>query len=291
MTVAPGRNRPLPASHQAPSTNPMSQDATTSRKKLVGFKHNRIRSSDGTDQEAYILLWQDGTETECSSFADLPKRYKRIIRKLEKKAVNQEGKAPSPVISTRRMPSRPRGGHRFRLRWKAEPNKLVVRWPTLGHVSSWCPAMIFFAALFSLDFYEPFTFWSAYPAVSLAVVIVLATLGILGFASAFLFEERFEIHPNRVTITRWPSFLKPAKVRPRKDVINARIVLRRTHRNSHSTSSVYVRVRTPNGIEWWELGGSMRRGYANSLGSVLSYYMGLDTEDHTRDDLRLEIRF
>ena len=269
----------------------MSQDATTSRKKLAGFKHNRIRSSDGTNEEAYILLWQDGTKTEYSSFADLPKRYKRIIRKLEKKAVNQEGLVPPPVITTRRMPSSSRGGHRFRLRWKAEPDKLVVRWPTLGHVSSWCPMVILLAVLCPVAFYEPLAFWSAYPVVSLAVAIALATLGILGLASAFLFEERFEIHPNRVTITRWPSFLKPAKVRPRKDVINARIVLRRTYRNSHSTSSVYVRVRTPNGIEWWELGSRMRRGYADSLGNVLSYYMGLDTEDHTRDDLRLEIRF
>ena len=263
----------------------------SSKKQLAGFKHTRTKSSDGTHQETYILVWQDGTETKCSSFAELPAPYKKIIRKLEKKAVDQNAQVVARSITTRHLPSRPRGGHRFRLRWKAEPDKLIVRWPTLGHVSSWCPLLIMLAAACAIDFYEPFTFWSAYPAASLAVVIALATLGILGFASAFLFEERFEIHPNRVTITRWPSFLKPAKVRPRKDVINARIVLRRTHRKARKTSSVYVRVRTPNGIEWWELGGSMWRGDAQSLGSVLSYYMGLDTEDHTRDDLRLEIRF
>ncbi|MDG2014519.1 MAG: hypothetical protein P8J33_13510 [Pirellulaceae bacterium] len=271
----------------------MSRDAiTTPPKKIAGFKHNRITSSDGTDQETYALLWQDGTETEYSSFDDLPKRYKKIIRKLEKKAVNQEGMVPSRVKTTRRMPSRTQGGHRFRLRWKADPDNLVVCWPTLGQPSSWCPWIIILAAVCSIDFYKPFTFWSAYPALSLAVVITLAAVGILGFASAFLFEERFEIHPNRVTITRWPSCLKPAKVRPRKDVLNARIVLRRTHRNSRSTSSVYVRMRTPNGVEWWELGGGrMRRGNADSLGSVLSNYIDLDREDHTRDDLRLEIRF
>ena len=39
----------------------MSRDAiTTPPKKIAGFKHNRITSSDGTDQETYALLWQDG---------------------------------------------------------------------------------------------------------------------------------------------------------------------------------------------------------------------------------------
>lgn len=61
--------------------------------------------------------------------------------------------------------------------------------------------VILLAVLCPVAFYEPLAFWSAYPVVSLAVAIALATLGILGLASAFLFEERFEIHPNRVTIT------------------------------------------------------------------------------------------
>ncbi len=269
----------------------MNNDPLPPKKQLAGFRHSRVTSTDRTEQENYILVWKDGTETEYSSFGELPGRYKKIVRQLEKKAVDQNARVLTSAIITRPMPTKRRGGHRFHLRWKADPDKLVVRWPTLGHVGSWCPLLIILAGVCSIDFYEPFTFWSGYPTVSLVVVLVLATLGFLGIASAFVFEERFELHPNRVTITRWPSFLQPAQVRPRQDVVNARIVLRRTYGKSRNTCSVYVRVRTPHGIDWWELGGSMRRGDAQTLGNVLRYYMALDTEDHTSDDLRLEIRF
>ena len=269
----------------------MNNDPLPPKKQLAGFRHSRVKSIDGTEQENYILVWKDGTETKYSSFRELPARYQKLIRKLEKKAVNQNTQVVSSTTITRDTSIKRRGGNRFRLRWQADPDKLVVRWPTLGHVGSWGVMLIIMAGFFCIDFYEPFTYWSAYPTASVVVVIVLAGLGFLGIASAFVLEERFQLHSNRVTMTRWPSFLKPAKVRPRKDVINARIELRMTYESCRRTSSVYVRVRTPSGIDWWELGGSMRRGDAQELGYVLGDYMPLDTEDHLRDNLQFEIRF
>ena len=238
-----------------------------------------------------MLTWQDGSKTEYSSLEDLPPHYQKIVRKLQKKGVNENAQFNTSPIIDRSPQKKRRGGNRFRLHWRAEQDKLVILWPTLGHVGSWSCLSIIAALFCSIDFYEPFTYWSKYPGISLGVVIALATLGILSLASAFVLEERFEIHSNRVTLTRWPAFLRPARVRPRKDLINARVVLRRhavkayhTSR-SYNTSSVYIRVRTPQGIDWWQLGGRMTRGNAQSLGDVLKYYVELDKEDHQKDDL------
>ena len=267
----------------------MNNNPKSSLKKLAGLEHKRVRSASGLDQENYVLTWQDGSKTEYSSLEELPERYQKIVRELKKKTANESARFNTSPIIDRSPQKRRRGGNRFRLHWRAEPDKLVILWPTLGHVGSWgCLSII--AALFcSIDFYEPFTYWSKYPGISLGVVIALATLGILALASAFVLEERFEIHSNRVTLTRWPAFLRPTRVRPRKDLINARVVLRRRAGKSRNTSSVYIRVRTPQGIDWWELGGMMTRGNARSLGDVLKYYVELDKEDHQKDDLVLTI--
>ena len=269
----------------------MNNNPKSSLKKLAGLEHRRVRSASGLDQENYVLTWQDGSKTEYSSLEDLPPHYQKIVRKLQKKGVNENAQFNTSPIIDRSPQKKRRGGNRFRLHWRAEQDKLVILWPTLGHVGSWSCLSIIAALFCSIDFYEPFTYWSKYPGISLGVVIALATLGILSLASAFVLEERFEIHSNRVTLTRWPAFLRPARVRPRKDLINARVVLRRhavkayhTSR-SYNTSSVYIRVRTPQGIDWWQLGGRMTRGNAQSLGDVLKYYVELDKEDHQKDDL------
>ena len=266
----------------------MDNDLPTSEKQLAGFKQTRLQSSDGIDEDRYVLVWKDGTETEFSSLDEIPAEFQRTIKKLKRSAALDGTDFNANLVGhklVRKRHPRRKGGSRFSLHWTIEPDKLRVSWPTLGRVGSSGAFFLLVAVYFGFDAYYPVASWPGNPTTSVTFSIVAAAIGLLALCSAYLFEERFEIYTNRVTVSRWPALLRPARVRPRQDVIDARVELRwPTSRNSRNLSSVHVRVRAPNGIEWWGLGGSLSWNEAQSLGYTLKNYMDVHFDEHGRDD-------
>lgn len=266
----------------------MNQDSQHSEKQLVGFKQTRLQSTDGADEEGYVLVWKDGSETEYSSLDAIPAKFQKTIQKLKRLASVDDADFNANLVGhklVRKRHARRKGGSRFYLHWTIEPDKLRVCWPTLGRVGSYGAFFLLAAVYFGFDAYNPMASWPGNPAVSLTLSIAAAAIGLLALSSACLFEERFEIHSNRVTVSRWPAWLRPSRVRPRQDVIDARVELRwPISRHSRNLSSVHVRVRTPEGIEWWQLGGSLAWNQAQSLGYTLRNYMEVHFDEHDRDD-------
>ncbi len=261
----------------------MNNEPQSSEKQLAGFKQTRIQISNGIDEDRYILVWKDGTETEFSSLDAIPAKYKQAIKKL-KRTVNLDDMDFNANLVGRKFfrnrHPKVKGGSRFSLHWTIEPNKLRVGWPSLGRVGSGGAFFLLAAVYFGFDSFYMMASWPGNPSTSLTLSIAAALIGLLALCSAYLFEERFEIHSNRVTASRWPARLRPSRVRPRQDVIDARVELRQqSNQASDSLSSVHVRVRAPNGIEWWQLGGLLTPNQAQSLGFILEKYMEVHFDD------------
>ncbi len=267
----------------------MNQDSQYSEKQLAGFKQTRIQLSDGIDQDKYVLVWKDGSETAFSSLDAIPAKFQRAIQKMKRSASLDDTVFNANLVGhqlVRKRHPRRKGGSRFSLHWMIEPDKLRVEWPSLGRVGSFGAFFLLAAVYFGFDTYYSMASWPGNPTTSLTLSIAAAAIGLLAFCSAYLFEERFEIHTNRVTASRWPALFRPARVRPRQDVIDARVELRwQSAEESDNLSSVHVRVRAPNGIEWWRVGGSLSWNEAQSLGHTLKNYMDVRFDEHGRDDL------
>ena len=267
----------------------MNNDPLPSEKQLAGFTQTRIQSSDGIDEDRYVLVWKDGSETEFSSLDEIPAKYQKTIQKLKRSASLDETDFNANLVGhqlVRKRHPRRKEGSRFSLHWTIEPDSLRIRWPSLGRVGAFGAFFLLAAVYFGFDTYYSMGSWPGNPTTSLTLSIAAAAIGLLALSSAYLFEERLEIYTNRVTASRWPARLRPARVRPRQDVIDARVELRwQSAEESDNLSSVHVRVRAPNGIEWWRVGGSLSWNEAQSLGHALKNYMDVHFDEHGRDDL------
>lgn len=255
----------------------MKNDPLPSEKRLAGFKQIRIQLPDGIDKDRYVLVWKDGSETEFSSLEAIPAKFQKAIKKFQGFDSLDDIEFNTNLLGRKLVrnehPKR-KEGSRYSLHWTMKPDRLRVGWPSLGRVGFFGTFLWLAAVYFGVDSFFTMGSWPGNPTISLILSIAAAAIGLLAFGSVYLFEERFEINPNCVTASRWPARLRPSRVRPRQDVIDARVNLTRTTgQDSNNLSSVQVRVRTPNGIQWWQIGGLLSWNEAQSLGHVLEDYI------------------
>jgi len=170
-------------------------------------------------------------------------------------------------------------GSRWGTAWKVDREALVVTWPTLYGAVPFGFFGLFFCGIVtanktleSLSHGREWGYW-------LPALIVVGLLSSLLLASARLLRETFSLSSKKAVRSRWPAKFRPSQAVPKDQVLNAIVRLHVIHgKHTRRVGEVQVRVRYPDRIEWWHIGGSLSWGTSQSLGQALARYLDVRVE-------------
>ncbi|MEM7453494.1 MAG: hypothetical protein AAF456_03980 [Planctomycetota bacterium] len=172
-----------------------------------------------------------------------------------------------------------RGGGWLGTKWIASGDSLRVSWPSIYIAPSFgCLGMIgCFMFAIGTWFIDPHKThrWPWIIGCSVVCSFLLA--------SSVMIRERFTIDSSKVTISRWPAVIpRPERAVPMSNVINAVVRLYIVYgERTRRMGTVKVRVRTPGGIEWWDIGADLTWSESEKLGRLLSRFISVRVQ---RDD-------
>lgn len=239
------------------------------------------RNKVGQLRAGLLIKWDDGLRTRHLSRKSLPEPIRIKLAAFEEpfRIASPEGSRSSTTI--RRVMSHGRGrlkrtgGSRWDVCWTRVENRLTVCWPTL-----WFASPLGFLGLAFTGFIlvgmlsdqldpDKWTRW----------LIIVPIISVLLLVAARLFRMTFMINRNQVSRSRWPGAVRPREAAPFDQVMGVMVKLFVMRgRTSRRMGTVQVRVRRPDGIDWWPLGGIISAHDACSLGQQLGCFVEVRTE-------------
>ena len=246
-----------------------------SNKRLKSVNQTKRRDADGVVRTKIVVQWEDGRKEIFGSANDVPDDIKQQIRKFKAKAKGSVQTSTKSVAKSRSKKS-DRGGGILGTKWKVVADQLEIDWPTIRFAPpAGCFGLILCFAFSLGAYFSPSKYGHLWPWIIGGVFLCFLLL----VGTCFL-REKFVLNRQNASISRWPAVFNRHRLAvPIDSVLSAIVRLEIAY--SQRTSKigfVQVRVKRPEGIDWWDIGSEMSWSEAESIGRLLSRFIDVQIQ-------------